>query len=179
MKILTVIIGVSLTLLLVTAAARSEPLTDDPGYVNFDSLAGIYGEPRVMINLGGSLLKFVGAMEHGDPKTGEIMRNLRSVRVNVYDTAGDSEPAESRMKEIKSALQSQQWEPIVQVREDGERVDIFVKPNGERIHGLTVMAVDGQEAVFINILGDIDPARLGEVVRHLDVDVDVHLDDPT
>ncbi len=68
-------------------------------------------------------------------------------------------------------LVNQDWEPIVQVRESGEEVQIFMKLDAEIVQGLVVMAVDGEEAVFINIIGMIDPAKLEQVMNQFDVSV--------
>ena len=70
-------------------------------------------------------------------------------------------------------MQSAQWEPVVQVNEADQQVQIFMKTKDENVEGLTVMAVDAEEAVFINILGVIDPAQLGKVMDTLNVDVDM------
>ena len=71
-------------------------------------------------------------------------------------------------------LQAQSWEPIVQVNEADEQVQIFMKADGEGMQGLAIMAVNPEEAVFLNILGAIDPDKLGEVMEQFDVDMDVN-----
>lgn len=152
------------------------PLEESPGYVDFGELAAEYGEPRVMIDVGSSLLRLIGAMDHEDPVAAATLRNMESVRVHVYDTHGKPDPAAERMETMSSKLTSDAWERVVRVREDGERVDIFVKHDSDRIHGVTVMAVDEEEAVFINVLGDIDPSELSSVMERVDIDVDVDVD---
>ena len=126
-----------------------------------------------MIDLSSSLLKLVGAMKHDDPAAEEALRNLDSVRVHVYDTGGDEAPAARRMAAVKDMLSAQGWEQIVRVREPDDQVDIYVKHGGERIQGITIMAVDPEEAAFINVLGDIDPAKLNDVVSSIEVGHDL------
>ena len=77
------------------------------------------------------------------------------------------------VSQVKGMLQAQSWEPIVQVNEADEQVQMFMKADGEGMQGLTVMAVDANEAVFLNILGAIDPDKVGAVMKQFDVDVDV------
>ena len=146
-----------------------------PGYVDFAELAADYGEPRVMIDLGSSLLTLVSAMQRDDPAAQEALRSLDSVRVQVFDTGGLATPAAERMQAIEERLAAQQWQPVVRVREPGKRVDIHVMQAGERIQGITVMALDEEEIVFINILGDIDPAQLHDVVASIEVGPDLDL----
>lgn len=158
------------------AAAADEPITDMRGYVDFSALSADYGEPTVMVNLGGSLLKLVGAMKHSDPIAEETLKSLDSVRVHVYDTAGDTTAATQRMDLASSKLASMEWEQIVRVQEPDDYVNVFVKHSDDRIHGLMIMAVSEDEAVFVNVLGDIDPARINDVVAGIDVVSDLDFD---
>ena len=168
MKFCTALLTLLLTALPALAADEEADLSDRPGYVDFSVLAESYGEPRVMIDLGSSLLQLVGAMKHDDPVAEEALRSLESVRIHVYNTAGDTAPAEKRIEHVNEVLSAAAWEKIVRVREPGEQVDIYVKHSDERIEGVTVMALDGEEAVFINILGSIAPEQLATVVGEFD-----------
>ncbi|MEE4108837.1 MAG: DUF4252 domain-containing protein [Halieaceae bacterium] len=156
-------------------AAEEAPVEKQAGYVDFGELAEAYGEPRVMINIGSSLLRLVNAIKHEDPVAEQILRDMQSIRVHVYDTHGNLAPAKGRIDRVRSQLADDNWELIVHSREGGEQVEIFVKQDEVRIHGLAVMAVDSEEAVFINVLGSIDPEQLATVVAKLDVDVDLDL----
>lgn len=160
-------------LLALPAMAQEDALVDLPGYVDFGELGEIYGEPKVQIALGEALLGFVSAMaKNEEPETAELFNKLKGVRVNVYNVAGDAGPALDQVKRVGSMLSGSAWSPIVRVNEEGEQVQIFLKMNGETVEGLTLMAVDGEEAVFINVIGDINPADLGRVVENFDVDID-------
>ncbi len=158
------------------AMAQEDALKDLPGYVDFGELQGVYGEPKVMINLGGSILKFVGGMTKDDPEAAALMDKLKGVRINVYSIDGNPDAALQKVSQVKTLLQSGSWEPIVQVNEAGEQAQIFVKFSGGIMEGLTVMAVDEAEAVFINIIGQLDPAQLGQVMENFDIDIDTDLD---
>jgi hypothetical protein len=173
MKYLTVLLLSGL--LAMGAAAQSIPLEEMPGYVDFASLDDIYGEPRVMINIGGPLMQLLSAAAQGsdDPEVAAIMRNLQGVRVNVYDTGGNTAPALVQMNQARQALQASDWQPFVQVKEQGEDVQMFTKIDGDKMQGMAIMVVNAEEAVFLNILGEIDPAHVGRVVEQLDVGVDV------
>jgi hypothetical protein len=51
-----------------------------------------------------------------------------------------------------------------------------MKMDGGNMEGMTVMVVDNEEAVFVNIIGQLNPAELGKVMESFDVDVDLDLD---
>ncbi len=164
--------------LAVPATAQEDALKGLPGYVDFGELQGVYGEPKVMINLGGSILKFVGGMTKDDPEAAALMDKLKGVRINVYSIDGNPDAALQKVSQIKGMLQTGSWEPIVQVNDDGEQVQIFIKFSGDLMEGLTVMAVDETEAVFINIIGQMDPAQLSQVMENFDIDLEADLDLP-
>ena len=54
-------IAVLIATLSLSVAAQQDELEDLPGYVEFGELASFYGEPTVMINIGGVLLNFMSA----------------------------------------------------------------------------------------------------------------------
>lgn len=166
------VLAIGLGCLALPLSAQEDALKDLPGYVDFGQLASEYGEPKVMINLGGSILKFVGGLSKDDPEAAALLQQLKGVRINVYSVDGNPDAALQKIKQVKSLLQGDHWEPIVQVNEEGEQAQIFVKLNGETMEGLTVMAVDDEEAVFINIIGQLDPAQLSQVMDNFDIDID-------
>ena len=154
--------------------AQTAQLQSLPGYMDFADLDAIYGEPTVMVNIGGQLLKLLSAASAAeDPQTAAMIRDLDGVRINVYPTEGNLAPALEKLEEARAVLEAEQWEPVVQVQKTDEQVQIFMKTSAETVEGLTVMAVNGEEAVFINILGIIDPTQVGKVMDSLNVDVDV------
>ncbi len=166
-------------LLAMGAAAESTPVEQLPGYVDFASLDAIYGEPRVMINIGGPLMQLLSAAAQSsdDPEVAAMMRDLEGVRINIYDTGGNTGPALEQMGQARAALQASDWQPFVQVREQGEDVQMFTKIAGDKMQGMAIMVVNAEEAVFLNILGEIDPAHVGRVVEQLNVGVDVDGED--
>ena len=169
--IITVLMAALFSLPVTAQTAQLESL---PGYVDFADLDAIYGEPRVMVNIGGTLLKLMSmASAAEDPETAALMSGLEGVRIKVYPTQGNLKPALDKDSEARASLEAADWETVVQVNEANEQVQIFMKAGAETIEGLTVMAVDQEEAVFLNILGVIDPAQIGKVMNTLNVDVDV------
>jgi len=165
------------TLLALPVMAQEDELKDLPGYVNFGDLSSAYGEPKISINIGGTLLHFVGLMsEDSNPQTGEMLSKLKGVRAIGYNTGADKTAASSKFAEVKKGLTSKGWEPVVQVNEDDEQVLIYMKINGKLMDGMTVMTVNDEEIMFINIIGQLDPKQLGQVMKKFDVDIDSALD---
>ncbi len=171
------ITGLFFTLLSLTAIAQEDELKDLPGYVDFGDLSSMYGEPKVIINLGGTMLNFVGLMSKAQsPETSELISKLKGVRAQIYTIEENADAAKGQFTKVKGKLKSSGWEPIVQVNEDDEQVLIYIKMKGDDMEGLTVMVVDEEEAVFVNVIGQLNPVELGRVMEALDVDMDLGLD---
>lgn len=175
-------VGLFCTLFALPVIAQEDELKDLPGYVDFGDLTATYGEPKMTINLGGTMLDFVGAMSSSEsPETSKMISKLKGIRVQMYSMKDDGQEvnldaAKSQFSKVKSDLKSSGWEPIVQINEDDERVLVYMKMLKGNMEGMTVMVVDDEEAVFVNIIGQLNPAELSKVMESFDVDVDVNLD---
>ncbi|MFT5692902.1 MAG: hypothetical protein ACI92E_002238 [Oceanicoccus sp.] len=178
-----ILIGILILLLpFAITAKEAENYKDSQGYVEFGSLDSIYGEPKVEINLGGALLNLVGKIsKHEDPELGEVIRNLDQVRVLVYELDETATDALNLVDKISATLKAKQWIPIVSVNEDHEKVRIYMHQNNDIVDGMVVMFVDAtgnnrkkrKEAVFINIVGEINPEQLSQLTDSLDIGVNI------
>lgn len=170
-KLICVLGTVCLALLSAGAWAQEDDLKDYPGYVDFGQLGEIFGEPTVEISVGKGLLGLVSALSaHEDPEVAELFNRLEGVRVRVFETDTMAEGAVGLVKDVSANLASSGWESVVTVNSQDEQVRIFMKMNGANVEGVTVMAVEESEAAFINVIGLIDPAELGKVMDHFDVE---------
>ena len=164
-------VGVMMVLLAMSAMAEEDELKTLPGYVKFESLDEVYGEPKVRVNVGGFLLSLMSKAAKNDPEAAAVLEGLEGVRINVYSTEGAVAPAIDELQNAKNMLLNQNWEPIVQVNEDGENAQVFIKADREGVQGVTVIAVDEEDAVFVHILGFLDPKHLGTIMDQFDVDL--------
>ena len=168
------VVGLFCALLALPAMAQEDELKDLAGYVDFGDLSATYGEPKITINLGGTMLNFVGMMSSSEsPETSEMISKLKGIRVQIYTLDENIDAARDQFGKTKSSLKSSGWEPIVQVNEDDEQVLVYMKTNEGNMEGMTVMVVDEEEAVFVNVIGQLNPAELGRVMDSFDVDIDL------
>ena len=155
------------------AMAQEDALKAFPGYVDFGELNSIFGEPTVQISIGESLLGLVGTLsEEEDPEAAQLFKKLNGVRVNVFETESMADGAVDLVKDISGKLSSSGWESVVTVNSADEQVRVFMKLNGETVDGITVMALEEDEAVFVNVIGNINPSELERVMKNFDVDID-------
>jgi len=160
------------------AMAQEDALKDLPGYVDFGELHSVFGEPAVQISVGASLLGLVSSLSaEEDPEAAALFKRLKGVRVNVFETETMVDGAIGLVKDVSSKLNKLGWEPVVTVNSKDEQVRIFMMIRDDQVQGITVMALDEGESVFVNIIGSINPEELGKVMKNFDIDVDVDGDE--
>jgi hypothetical protein len=148
------------------------------GYFSFDDIPGIDAEPSVEIDLNPAMMGFFGEAARGAAgDASSALEGITNVRVRVYEGIGDDAQALAKFADnAAQTLERQGWQAVVRIREDGENVRIYMKPaaagsvNAGTIEGLTVMITDsgdGDEAVFINVAGKIEPAQLGRLASQI------------
>jgi hypothetical protein len=159
-------------LLALPAVAQEDALKGYAGYVDFGQLTDIFGEPTVQISVGEALLKMVSSLSaEDDPEAAALFTRLKGVRVNVFENREIPAAGLDLVRDVSSKLSAVGWESVVTVNSDDEQVRIFMKMNGESVEGITVMAVEPTEAVFVNVIGNISPDELERVMDNFDVDI--------
>lgn len=148
----------------------------EPGYVDFDKM-GIFDdlESSIEIFIKGPLLKLaLEAVKHEEPDVADLIRGLKLVRVQVFTLEGDdqSERLKEKTEAVAKELEKKGWDMAVRVRDRDEQVYIYMLPGKkDNIDGLVVMVVEeGNEAVFVNIVGTINPENIGRLGRSFDID---------
>jgi hypothetical protein len=161
------------TLLLTTSAYAKTS-----GQIDFADLSSHYGEPKVEINLSSSLMRMVGSFAKSeDPDVAEILSNLEFIKVRVYDLKGKVDKANATIDRVSKTLRSEKWETLVTVNnnEENQKVRIFSKSQDDVIEGIVVMVVSPEkeagEAIFINIVGEIDPNKIATITDTLNIDI--------
>ena len=159
-----------------TAFAQNN-LRADPGYLDLATVEQWFdAEPWLEVNIKGALLNLiVGAAEaEDDPELTSILSKLKAIEVRGYPlTSQNFDDIDRHTRQLAGRLESQGWETVVRLREDDERINVFLKSNGNSIAGLVVMVLDPSDddgAVFVNIVGDIDPKEVGRIGQRFDID---------
>jgi hypothetical protein len=130
----------------------------------------------VEVNLSSAMLKFAARIAaRQEPEVAEMIRNLKSIRVNVVGLDDTNRAATvEQIEGVRRKLESQGWTKMVTVRErnGGDNVDVHVKQRGEEsIDGLVVTVLDRKgEAVFVNIVGNINADQLAQIADKFDIE---------
>jgi hypothetical protein len=178
MKTKVVLLAILISVCATTLALAEDEYKRHPGYVDFDTM-GIFGEMQASVEvfLKGSLLKLAAAATHDeDPELAKMIENLKFIHVQVFPLDADVySKVEKQVGRVAERLEKKGWEMVVRVRDkkDNQQVNVYFLPtrNDEIISGLVVMVIDDtDEAVFVNIVGDLDPAQIGRLGEKFDIE---------
>jgi hypothetical protein len=154
---------------LIAAGSSSNVLAQD--FFDFGTIPGVPAEPSVEIDLNSAMLAFVSqAAEASGTDAAGALDGLKNVRVRVYEELTDANAVAAFVDESSRALDRAGWQRAVYVADDEDKVRMYVKTQGQNVSGMTLMVVDDEEAVFVNIDGTIDPAQLGRLAGMMGVE---------
>ncbi|MFZ5515644.1 MAG: DUF4252 domain-containing protein [Candidatus Zhuqueibacterota bacterium] len=167
-----------LALCLITSGVvvgQDDEIRKHPGYVDFSEIKfPVNAEESVEVTMKGPILKFVANVAHEEDRSlSRVLGKLLLIRINTFSVENsDLNILHNSIKKMESKLEGDKWEKIVRVTKRDERVNVFVKNTREnRIDGLVIMAVDDDdEAVFINIVGELDWESVEKIGHKFDID---------
>ena len=137
----------------------------------FASFAPPDNADRVVgISIGSLPLKLARVIvDDDDPEAALVLKGLRGVRVFVYEL-DDPVSAESLAPTL-ARLDQKGWQPVVAMREDGERVHVLLKTDRQdTVRGMVVLAADGRELVMVNLMGRLRPEMFNAYMEDLAID---------
>ena len=160
--------------MLLAAPALAAPTPTSPGHVDFGEFTAPADGTFVEVNIHGNLINMAARLtESSEPEVATILRELKSVRVNVIGMDDDNREAiKGRMASVRKRLGEKGWERIVTVQDGKEDVGVFMKFKGEEaVEGIVVTVIQGDsEAVFVNIVGNLRPEQIAEVGKRLNIE---------
>lgn len=150
-------------LLLIAALPALAQQTFD--FKTLDKLAARAKE-STNITLDGDTLKLAGNFLNDDNASlKSVIDNLKAVYVRSFEFAKDGQYTGADLEPLRAYIKTLQWNKIVDVKEDGETSEIYVKPlPNDRLGGLAIINAEPKEVHVICITGDLsrsDLARLG------------------
>ncbi|MEM7052578.1 MAG: DUF4252 domain-containing protein [Acidobacteriota bacterium] len=164
------ILGIALLLTGAFTLAAQEPILEEhPGYVPLDELALMPRDTLSLeINLTGPLLALVaGATRQEDPEFSDMVAGLLAIRVHVGPIA---DGVGRRVDRAREWLDDNGWQAIVRMRDGRDQTYIYLKQDGKDFVGLTLVAAgEDDEAVLVNVVGRVDPQRLGALAGRFDI----------
>jgi hypothetical protein len=162
-----------LTLLVSVATAVETDVSKLPGYVNLSEITIPAGAETLQeSDLGPDLLAAAfksDDMSAGDAKTmAEALEMVKSVRLISFAIAGETAvAAREQVDAMQKKLEKASWKRVVMMRDKEEYVVVSVLHGPSFIQGLMVMAVEADEATFVNIVGELNLSTMAQLAGEL------------
>jgi len=142
---------------------------------NLDKLADHAAEVND-VTLDGSLLQLaVSVMKSsGDPDAAQVVdliKGLKGIYVKNFEFDSPGQYSQADVESIRSQLTGPGWQRIVTSfsKRNGERDEVYLLKDGDKINGVTVLVAEARELTVVNIVGAIDPEKLGELGGHFGI----------
>ncbi len=190
MKPLTTLLAL---LMLLALPALAGDLDKEPGYIDLEWIQIPEDADEIQdIDLGPALISAAAdAEKRGDSEMYKAFSMIKSLRVKSFSMDDESEDVDKAVDRINDMLKKKDWKRLIYVKDDEEIVTVSTKSVDDEMVGLMVVAYEpGEEASFVNVVGDLDLAYLlgmagklhGEhlesFLEELDADgVHVHIED--
>lgn len=163
------VVFLAIVLMLLAGCGLTAPRSSE-GYADLDSLGMLDTDRVIALSIGPTLLRFAASHIDDDPEVRDLLRSLDGVRVRIYEVDGNAERVAGRMANMAVNLQEDGWEPVMKIQQQDEQVHMLMRTVNGRICGMTVLVMDGMdEAVIVNLMGDIRPEQFSDVMVALDV----------
>ena len=172
-RLMSLVIGTATLCVAMGTAVWAEDLL--PGQVDFGTFSPPKGGAEfVEVNVPSSLISLAARLvQKEEPDVAQLLNGLKLVRVNVIglDEQNRAE-MQKRAQKIRKELGSKGWERIVTAQQKDQDVSIYLRMTDQgAVQGLAAVVIDGNEhAVFVNIVGDINPEQLAMLGDKLHID---------
>jgi hypothetical protein len=167
----TLLLAIIGSFLLTGCGITAGGLHSHAGYADIESPYWWQADNELNLSLGplaiGTARWVIDADE--DPEIDALLDDVDGVRVSIYRVEENSDLFKGNFDETQANLRADGWQSIVRVNDD-ESADyslMFIKSNGEVIDGLVVLSLSDEEAVFVNIIGNIHPDSFEPIMEQI------------
>lgn len=121
------------------------------------------------VSLEGSLLqvasKFLSNKKADEAAIREMIGALKGVYVKGVEFDKEGEFTEADVEPVRNQLRAPGWERIVGVRskKEGENVEVYLMLENGLISGVGVLVIDPKQLFVVNVVGPIDPEKIGQL----------------
>lgn len=159
----------------IATALLAAPLWAETAEIDFGSFTPpAKGGQFIEVNLKGNLLGMAARVaDKEEPEAAALLKSIQSINVHVIGLDdGNRASTQQRITEIRGQLEAKGWEKNVTVKEEQSDIAVYTKLHGqESVEGIVVTIFEEkQQAVVVNIVGDIRPEKLISVGERFDIE---------
>lgn len=171
LKKVVLLLAITLSFFFTGCGITAGGLHSHAGYADIDSPYWWQADSEINLSLGPLTLGTARWIIDADdePEIDALLDNVDGVRISVYKVEENSEVFKDNFSATQANLRDDGWQHIMRVNED-ESADyslMFIKSNGDIIDGLVVLSLSDNEAVFVNIIGNIHPDSFDPIMEQV------------
>ena len=112
-----------------------------------------------------SVSQLVTPKDSRDAAANAAISGLEGVYVRSFTFARDNDYSRADVDSILKQLHAPTWSPMVSVHDTGknEDVNIYLCRDKGQTKGMVIVAAEPRELTIVNIVGNVDPAKLGQL----------------
>jgi len=176
-RFIKVLSNIALLYLIITLAGcgiTAGGLHNHSGYANLESPYWWQADSELNLSLGPLAIGTARWAIDDDPQLDALFDDVDGIRISVNKIEDNTEIFLDDFAASKKNLLADGWQNFIRVKDDDDEGFslMFVKSNGDVIDGLVVLAMSDNEAVFINIIGNIHPDSFDTVMAQVYKDND-------
>ncbi|MBU2502551.1 DUF4252 domain-containing protein [bacterium] len=161
----------ALTALLATGLATASDLDKEPGYLDLEWIKIPADAEEVKdIDLSAMLLSIAAeADEAGDPELAKALTMIKGVRVKAFSLEDEDDETAGTVQKITDKLEKGGWNRLIYSKDGQEVTSVSTKRVDGKMVGLVLVYYSpGDEAAFVNVVGDLDLGTMFRLAQHFD-----------
>lgn len=159
---------------MVTAEEEKPDKTKQKGLILLDFPSPL--KAKVEVNLNTKLINLVTKSVSNQPEVAELIQMLDGIYVRTYDRAAWDKKAYNYFRD---KFKEDKWEVLVKIQENREVIEINLLFDEDKVYGIFIAVIPeaSQDVTFVNIVGEIAPERVEDLLGSLSnfgaMDIDV------
>ena len=131
---------------------------------------------KVEVNLNTKLINLVTKSVSNQPEVAELIQMLDGIYVRTYDRVIWDKQAYNYFRD---KFKEDKWEVLIKIQENREMIEINLLFDEDTVYGIfiTIVPEASQDVTFVNIVGEIAPERVEDLLGSLSnfgaIDIDV------
>ena len=96
-----------------------------------------------------------------------VLNDIQGLQLRIYEVENNQAIFERAIDDSVARLNADEWQTLVKVREEDQRVVIMQSGTEELITGLAILVSTPEEAVFINLVGPLKPESIAMIAENI------------
>ena len=168
MKLLNIICISVVTLILSGCISPYSSVKRSPGYADMKFPSFLKTDTRMRLNLGPMSMKPLRwAMANSEEGDLEIIDDVEAIRLRLYDANKGRDYLLKAIDNSRAQLLEDGWNTIVSITDTEDRVVVMTAEEDGIIQGVSIMLISDSEAVFANLVGDLEPEKVAKLISKM------------